>query len=51
MDPEKRLMLWIYWLPTHLVPTLYMLPVMSVAGLFSLSTSPAPTGSLQGDLE
>jgi hypothetical protein len=44
-------MMFIYWLPTTLLPTLYMLPMMSVAGMLSTSPSSAPTGSLQGDLE
>jgi hypothetical protein len=44
-------MLFIYWLPTTLLPTLYMLPMMSVAGMLSTSSRSAPTGSLQGDLE
>ena len=44
-------MLLIYWLPTTLLPTLCMLPVISVAGMLSPSTQAAPAGSLQGDLE
>ncbi len=44
-------MLLIYWLPATLLPTLCMLPVMSVVGLLSPSTDTAPAGSLQGDLE
>ena len=44
-------MLLIYWLPTTLLPTLCMLPMMSVAGLLSPAADTAPAGSLQGDLE
>lgn len=44
-------MLLIYWLPSVLMPTLCMLPAASVAGSLSTSSSPAPVGSLQGDLE
>ncbi len=45
------MMMLIYWLPTMLVPTLSMLPLASVAGMLSTCSNPAPTGSLQGDLE
>ena len=45
------MMLFLYWLPTMLMPTLSMLPLASVAGMLSTSSHPAPTGSLQGDLE
>ena len=45
------MMMLIYWLPTMLMPTLSMLPLASVAGMLSKSSHPAPTGSLQGDLE
>ena len=46
------MMLFIYWLPTTILPSLCMLPVVSVAGVLSpSSSSPAPAGSLQGDLE
>ncbi len=44
-------MLMLYWLPTTLLPTLCMLPAVSVAGMLSPSTGSAPVGSLQGDLE
>jgi hypothetical protein len=45
------MMMWIYWLPSMVMPTLSMLPVASVAGMLSTTSHPAPTGSLQGDLE
>ena len=44
-------MMLIYWVHTTLLQALCMLPVVSVAGMLSPSSSPAPTGSLQGDLE
>jgi hypothetical protein len=44
-------MLLIYWLPSILMPTFCMLPAASLAGVLSTSASPAPAGSLQGDLE
>jgi hypothetical protein len=44
-------MLLIYWLPSIVMPTLCMLPAASLAGALSASPSPAPAGSLQGDLE
>ena len=45
------MMLFLYWLPTLLMPTLSMLPLASVAGMLSVEPPPAPAGSLQGDLE
>ena len=45
------MMLFMYWLPTLLMPTLSMLPLASVAGMLSTTSNPAPAGSLQGDLE
>jgi hypothetical protein len=44
-------MMFIYWLPSTILPTLCMLPMASMAGMFSASSSFAPAGSLQGDLE
>ena len=44
-------MMMIYWLPATIVPTLCMLPMMSMAGMLSTSSRFAPAGSLQGDLE
>jgi hypothetical protein len=44
-------MLLLYWLPSVIVPTLFMLPAASVAGTLAGSPAPAPVGSLQGDLE
>jgi len=44
-------MILIYWLPTTMLPTLCMLPMMSMAGMLSTSSRSAPAGSLQGDLE
>ncbi len=44
-------MIMIYWLPTSMLSTLCMLPVISMAGMLSTSASSAPAGSLQGDLE
>jgi len=44
-------MIMIYWLPSTVLPTLCMLPMVSMAGMFSTSSSSAPAGSLQGDLE
>jgi hypothetical protein len=44
-------MIFIYWLPTTMFPTLCMLPMMSMAGMLSTPARFAPAGSLQGDLE
>jgi hypothetical protein len=44
-------MLFLYWVPTTLLPTLSMLPVMSIATMLSNSTTSAKVGSLEGDLE
>ena len=44
-------MMFIYWLPSTVLPTLCMLPMMSMAGMLSTSSRLAPAGSLQGDLE
>ncbi len=44
-------MIFLYWLPTTVVPALCMLPVISMTGMFSASSTSAPAGSLQGDLE
>jgi hypothetical protein len=44
-------MIMIYWLPSTIFQTLCMLPMASMAGMFSTSSSCAPAGSLQGDLE
>jgi len=44
-------MLFIYWLPSIALPTLCMFPMVSMAGMLSTSSSDAPAGSLQGDLE
>ena len=44
-------MIMFYWLPSTILPTLCMLPMASMAGMLSSSSSFAPAGSLQGDLE
>jgi hypothetical protein len=44
-------MIMIYWLPTGMLQTLCMLPMVSVAGMLSTPPRFAPAGSLQGDLE
>ncbi len=44
-------MMFIYWLPSIALPTLCMFPMVSMAGMLSTSSSVAPAGSLQGDLE
>ena len=44
-------MIMLYWLPTPMLSTLCMFPVLSMAGMLTTSNSSAPAGSLQGDLE
>jgi hypothetical protein len=43
-------MLLIYWVPSTIVPTLCMLPILSLAGSHTSDTGSAPAGSLEGDL-
>ena len=43
-------MLLIYWVPSHIVPTLCMLPILSLAGSLTPDADSAPVGSLEGDL-
>ena len=43
-------MFFIYWVPSNIVPTLCMLPFLSMAGSFASDAGSAPAGSLEGDL-
>ena len=43
-------MLFIYWVPSTIVPTLCMLPLLSLAGSHGSDADSAPVGSLEGDL-
>jgi hypothetical protein len=43
-------MLLFYWVPTTIVPTLCMLPLLPLAGSFASDVDSAPAGSLEGDL-
>jgi hypothetical protein len=43
-------MLLLYWVPTTIVPTLCMLPFLSLASSHSSDADSAPVGSLEADL-
>jgi hypothetical protein len=43
-------MLLLYWVPSTIVPTLCMLPILSLAGSLTPDADSAPAGSLEGDL-
>ena len=43
-------MLLLYWVPTTILPTLCMLPLLYLAGSFASDADSAPVGSLEGDL-
>ncbi len=43
-------MIVLYWVPSHIVPTLCMLPLLPLAGSLASDADSAPAGSLEGDL-